>query len=502
MASEPGIPGITDYTDRDYDALVTSLLDTAALKLPEWTDRSDNDLGRLLLELFAQVGDVLLYYQDRIANEAFLATAVERRSVIDLLGLIGYTLSTPAPAAVELTLTVRNDTATPLVVQPGARFATEAAPGRPPIEFCYLPVPPVPLQVPQDGSGTPVAATLTCVDAQRIDNEVLGASTGDANQGFRLTQSPVLLPRDPDSQEYLAVEVDAGGGFERWERRGTLLHSRSADPHYVVRIDAEDSAELVFGDAAHGRVPPAGATVRATYLIGGGQRGNVGAGTVTVAKSGVNLPVTVVNPLAASGGAERESIEHARAHAPYVFRSGQRAVTATDYAALAENVPGVTRAIAVAPSWNHVDVYVVDSAGAAPTCRLRAQVLTYLAERAMVTALVSVRQPVFVRVDLAVTVGAEPTFYRADVRSRVEKALGALFDLERIGFGQSFYLSKIYEAVESQPGVAYSRVTTFAGVRSVPAGEQVDAATGLIQLQPREFPTAGLLSVEAEGGLI
>ncbi|MFJ2005146.1 putative baseplate assembly protein [Streptomyces chartreusis] len=498
MASDPGI---FDYTDRDYAALVASLLDTAALKLPEWTDRSDNDLGRLLLELFAQVGDVLLYYQDRIANEAFLATAVERRSVIDLLGLIGYTLSTPAPAAVELTLTARNDTAAPLVVQPGARFATEAAPGRTPIEFSYLPVPPVPLQVPRDGSGGPVTATLTCVNAQQVGNEVLGTSTGDANQGFRLAQSPVLLPRDPDSQEYLAVEVDAGGGFERWERRGTLLHSRSADPHYVVRIDAEDTAELVFGDATYGRVPPAGATVRATYLIGGGQRGNVGAGTVTVRKSGVDAPVTVVNRLAASGGAERESIEHARALAPYVFRSGQRAVTATDYAALAENVPGVTRAIAVAPSWNHVDVYVVDSAGAAPTDRLRAQVLTHLAERAMVATLVSVRQPVFVRIDLAVTVGVEPTFYRADVRSRVEEALGALFDVERIGFGQSFYLSKIYEAVESQAGVAYSQVTTFAGVRSDPPDEQVDAAAGLIQLQPREFPRAGLLTVGAKGGL-
>ncbi|MCT9078064.1 putative baseplate assembly protein [Streptomyces fulvoviolaceus] len=497
-------PGIFDYTQRDYDALLVSLLDTAALKLPEWTDRSENDLGRLLLELFAQVGDVLLYYQDRIANEAFLATAVERRSVIDLLGLIGYALSTPAPAAVELTVTARNDTVAPLVVRPAARFATEAAPGRPPTEFSYLPVPPVPLSVPRDGSGGTVTATLTCVNAQQIADETLGTATGDAGQGFRLAQHPVLLPRDPDSQEYLAVEVDAGGGFERWQRRGTLLRSRSADPHYVVRIDAEDNAELVFGDATYGRVPPAGATVRATYLIGGGQRGNVGAGTVTVAKSGVNSPVTVVNRLAASGGAERESIEHARALAPYVFRSGQRAVTATDYAALTENVPGVTRAIAVSPSWNHVDVYVVDSAGAAPTDRLRAQVLTQLAERAMVTTLVSVRQPVFVRIDLAVTVGVEPTYYRDDVRSRVRDALGALFDVERIEFGQSFYLSKIYEAVESRAGVAYAQVTTFAGVRSDPPGEQVDpaaAAAGLIQLQPREFPTAGLLQVKAEGGL-
>src|SRR5690242_6988736 len=100
---------ITDYTNRDYTSLLTSLLDLAALKMPEWTDRSENDVGRLLLELFAYTGDLIFYYQDRIANEAFLSTAVERRSVIDLLALIGYTLATPAAAAAALTVQGQND---------------------------------------------------------------------------------------------------------------------------------------------------------------------------------------------------------------------------------------------------------------------------------------------------------------------------------------------------------------------------------------------------------
>ena len=55
---------ISDYTNRDYDSLVATLLDVAALKVPEWTDQSENDLGRLLLELFAYVGDVIAYSLD------------------------------------------------------------------------------------------------------------------------------------------------------------------------------------------------------------------------------------------------------------------------------------------------------------------------------------------------------------------------------------------------------------------------------------------------------
>jgi predicted phage baseplate assembly protein len=314
-----------------------------------------------------------------------------------------------------------------------------------------------------------------------------------------------LLPRDPDAQDNLRVEVDAGGGFQVWAKRGTLLYSHSDDPHLSVQIDDNDEAEIIFGDGTYGRIPPAGSTIRATYLIGGGHEGNVGPNTITVVKSGVNVPVTVTNPQAASGGADREPIEHARVQAPQVFRSLHRAVTAADYAALAENVPGVARAVAVAAAWNYVDIYAVASGGLELTDDLRARLLRYFEDRRMVTTLISIRQPVFVSVDLSVDIGVEPTFYRVDVYQRVEEALADLFRLEALDFGQTFYLSKVFEAVEAVDGVAFARVTRFQGLRSDPPGEPVDpaaAAAGLIQLQPREFPRQGLITVTiATGGL-
>lgn len=499
---------ITDYTNRDYASLVASMLDLAALKLPEWTDRSENDLGRLLIELFAYTGDVLLYYQDRIANEAFLATAIERRSIIDLLALIGYTLATPAPASAELTLSIANDAPTPIRIEVGARFATQAIPGKPAIEFIYLPVTGSALEVPRDGSQNPpiIPTNITVINASRVENEVLGVSTGEANQSFRLTQRPVLLPRDPDSQDYLQVEVNPGGGFERWQRRGTLLYSLSRDAHFTVAVNDSDEAELLFGDGRYGRIPPLGSTIRATYLIGGGASGNVGANTITVVKGGVSASATVTNPQAASGGADRESIENARRQAPRVFRSMQRAVTAEDYIALAENVPGVARAIAVARAWNYVDLYVVAAGNLDLTDELRSQLLRYFEERRMVTTLLSVRSPIFVTIDIAIIeLGVDPTFYREDVQQRVEEALAALFEIDRLEFAQPFYLSKLYEAIEEVPGVAFARGVTFRGRRSDPAGELVDpaaAATGLIQLRSREFPRRGSLTLTAvTGGL-
>ncbi|MCP4154592.1 MAG: putative baseplate assembly protein, partial [bacterium] len=94
---------LIDYMARDYESFLRSMQEMIPYKLPEWTDyQSEADFGNVLLELFAHMGDIISYYQDRVANESFLGTARERRSIIRHLRLIGYQMSTAAPAAADL----------------------------------------------------------------------------------------------------------------------------------------------------------------------------------------------------------------------------------------------------------------------------------------------------------------------------------------------------------------------------------------------------------------
>jgi predicted phage baseplate assembly protein len=79
-----------DYVTKDYEGFKQGMLNQIPLLLPDWTDRGEADFGVVLIELVAYVADILSYYQDRVANEAFLATATQRRSVTELLRLIGY----------------------------------------------------------------------------------------------------------------------------------------------------------------------------------------------------------------------------------------------------------------------------------------------------------------------------------------------------------------------------------------------------------------------------
>lgn len=77
--------------------------------LERLTTRAPNDPAIALLDAWATVADVLTFYQERIANEGYLATATERRSVLELARLVGYRLRPGVAASVYLAFTLEKD---------------------------------------------------------------------------------------------------------------------------------------------------------------------------------------------------------------------------------------------------------------------------------------------------------------------------------------------------------------------------------------------------------
>lgn len=86
---------VIDYLAKDFQSFKQALLEYSAVAYPGWVERSEADLGMTLLELLAATGDDLSYLQDRIAAEATLATATQRRSVVRHARLVDYE---PRPA--------------------------------------------------------------------------------------------------------------------------------------------------------------------------------------------------------------------------------------------------------------------------------------------------------------------------------------------------------------------------------------------------------------------
>ena len=89
------IPLSIDYTSRDYYSIREDLINLVKQRVNQsgirkWSGDSASDFGVALIEAFAYVGDLTNYYIDRIANETYLPTATQRKSIINLAKLYGY----------------------------------------------------------------------------------------------------------------------------------------------------------------------------------------------------------------------------------------------------------------------------------------------------------------------------------------------------------------------------------------------------------------------------
>lgn len=95
-----------DYLARDFVSLRNALLDFAAQRYPQWTEKIEADAGVMLAEIMAALGDELSYIQDRYAREAYLETATQRRSLHHHTQLVDYPIHEGLTASTFLSLTV------------------------------------------------------------------------------------------------------------------------------------------------------------------------------------------------------------------------------------------------------------------------------------------------------------------------------------------------------------------------------------------------------------
>ena len=78
-----------DYVNYDFDDLVVQLINRLS-QGDAWKDTYRSATGEMLIELLAYVGNLVLYYIERRAEESYIATAKNRSSVVNLVKLLNY----------------------------------------------------------------------------------------------------------------------------------------------------------------------------------------------------------------------------------------------------------------------------------------------------------------------------------------------------------------------------------------------------------------------------
>jgi hypothetical protein len=457
------------YTNKDYDSIRRELL----TKIPQltdcWTDFNHSDLGVVLLELFCGIGDMLAYYLDMQAAEAFLPTARQRQNVIDLCKLIGYRLDTPLAATTTLRFSLSAPLGTDLIVPAGTACRALLDEGQADFETV------------EDGLIPRGVQAVNVYARQGVRRTETFAATGQPFQRFQLTGEAI-------AQGTIVVTI----GQESWSEVGHFQDSASDSLHFMTDTDALDITTVIFGDGQNGSVPPQGAEITVSYLETLGEKGNLAPGRITqlltpVYSDGVQVPLFVTNPAPATGGTSRETIEHARRQAPAELRTLWKAVTLEDYKILAEGFPGVAKAQVLDTNdcknirYYQVNMAVAPDGGGPPSMLLKQDLLAFLESRKVITVEINLFDPVY----RPVNVDAEIFAYAGEdldvVRSRVENTLKDFFVFDRMDFGASVHLSDLVAALDGVRGVSHVRMYA----------PQQD-----IDIRPGEIATLGQVNLE------
>lgn len=400
------------YLDRSYLQIKNSILKRLGQSNPEITDHSESNILVVIVSLFAGVSEMLNYYIDNMAREAFITTARRYSSVVKHTRLIDYRIKAALPASVNMQVIFLGESneqikiLTPITIPQGTVFQTNAG-----VQF--LSIYDVTAEVGDDVINIPVE------QKEYVFNNIIGETSGANNSIYEIGTNYV----------HNSMLLKVGG--EIWDMVDTLGRSGPDDKHYVIEITAERKAIIKFGDNINGKVPGPGLELLASYYNTLGQAGNVDANTINQITFTFDLETIgarsfrVNNINAATGGTDYESIERIRRSAPLHLRTLDRAVTRQDYIDIAMLAPGVDKATIHFNCGKFVEVYISPNGGGIAATPLLISTKDYIDRRKMVTTFIDVKPAGESQIVIDVEVWAR---FRMDAIQTREDILQALFE--------------------------------------------------------------------------
>jgi predicted phage baseplate assembly protein len=267
-------------------------------------------------------------------------------------------------------------------------------------------------------------------------------------------------------------------------------------------------------------VPPKGAVLRFTrYRYGGGRRGNVTAGALSVLRSAIPGVDTVGNPRPAVGGVDAEPLSHARQRASMEIRTRYRAVTADDFEFLAgEASPRVARAVCLPPGdGGPIGLHIVPRVEPAdrqlayaelvPDAELLKEVAEYLDERRLIGTTVQLQSCRFRGLSVVVNLQASPTADTGRVEEDVSHALytylNPLVGGSATGFGggwpfgRALNQGELYGVVHAVEGVEFVKILRVYETNLETGEQSAQPAGSHIVLEPDELLASGAHIVRA-----
>jgi len=300
--------------------------------------------------------------------------------------------------------------------------------------------------------------------------EVLGSGDGaKALQAFVLKQPPLTFVSAANSSgidSTLRVFVND----IQWRESDTLAGLSSTERKFITRTDDAGKTTVVFGNGHEGaRLPTGIENIKAEYRSGIGKAGNVNAGQISML---ITRPLgvrEVINPLRASGGADKETRDQARKNTPLAVKALDRLVSVQDYEDFTRIYAGIGKARAVELSDGRRQLVHITIAGiedmpietSSDLYRNLQQALLDCGDPYQAIRL-DVRELMLIVISANIRI--LPDYRWEPVVTKVRAVLLDTFSFERRELGQDVLLSEVISVMQAVPGVAYVDVDTLRGI--------------------------------------
>jgi hypothetical protein len=330
-----------------------------------------------------------------------------------------------------------------------------------------------------DSTSLTVNANVVKATHGQTVGEVLGDGDGSAAlQRFTLGQRPltyVAAPTPSGADSTLTVRINE----VEWHEVDSLAGLGPRDRRFVTATDDDDATSVIFGDGVHGaRLPTGSSNVKATYRYGIGTPGNVRAGQISQLASQPLGLKGVLNPLPASGGADRDGPDDGRRNAPLAVAALDRLVSVPDYADFARAFAAVGKATAARLTDGrrqvvHVTIAGKDDIPIDPTSDIYRNLVQALFQNGDPALDIVVAVRTLKLLVLSARVKLLPDYLWEAVEPQLRDAITTVFGFDRRDLGQPAFLSEAIAALQSVPGVLYVDVQTFDSVAEGITAEQL-----------------------------
>lgn len=404
------------------------------------TDVSEGNILVIIISAVAAVVEMLHYYIDNAAREAFLDSARRYPSVQALGLLVDYLPRGANPPTVDVVLMreLNTDTSQADNTIPAGTQFTDSNHNVWQTVRDYV---------------WPKYTTILKISLSQVEL----AYDVTIPSSWITPGVDVTVP-NRDSIKYISrygFSLRVGSG--RYTQVDTFANCDVfRDRVYRVYTDDTNTTYIKF---PQGHVLPAGKDLTVSYYLTLGANGNIQAGSITTVPNSIKTlgnNVTVNNPEASADGFTEDSIEILRGVIQSYSRTGGKAITNQDLVDLAKQVPGVMDAALDNSNPFSKILYITSLVpGVSPSTELCNRVANYIRANSTIGNVITVLPANISVLKLDLQVTGKPGASESAIKSAIVSALYNEYNSSNYGLGNSVRLSDVYSLIDNLKEVDY-----------------------------------------------